>query len=93
MKGFLSYLLLWIISKRNMTGAEISEELKKRRGTKPSPGTVYPALRELKDKGFIVADKNKIYSLTSKGEKELRSGCKVFCNMFYDIKDMLHSSR
>ena len=93
MKGYLSYLILWNLNKKSMSGAEITEELKKRRGSKPSPGTVYPALKELKDKGLITADKSKTYSLTSKGEKELKSACKVFCNMFYDIKDMFHCSK
>ena len=93
MKGHLSYLLLWIINRKSMTGAEITEELKKRRGTKPSPGTVYPALKELKDKGLISSDENKAYNLTLKGKKELKSACKVFCAMFHDIKDMVHNSK
>ena len=93
MKGYLSYLILWNLNKKSMSGAEITEELKKRRGSRPSPGTVYPALKELKDKGLITADKSKTYSLTPKGEKELKSACKVFCNMFYDIKDMFHCSK
>jgi PadR family transcriptional regulator, regulatory protein PadR len=93
MKGHLSYLILWILNKHNMTGAQITEELKKRRGTRPSPGTVYPALKELKDKGLISSDENKTYNLTLKGKKELKSACKVFCTMFHDIKDMIHNSR
>jgi len=48
MKGYLSYLILWILSKEKMNGSEIARELEKRRGTKPSPGTIYPALKELK---------------------------------------------
>jgi len=88
LKGYLSYLVLWIINKKSMTGAEISQELKKRRGSKPSPGTIYPVLKELKDKGLIASDKNKAYSLTEKGKKELKRSCNLFCNMFYDIKDM-----
>lgn len=88
MKGYLSYLILWILSKKSLNGAEISVELEKRRGTKPSPGTIYPALKELKDKGMVSCDENKIYSLTSKGEKELKSACTIFSKMFYDMKEM-----
>ena len=47
MKGFLSFLILWIISKRKMTGAEITQELERRRGHRPSPGTIYPVLKYL----------------------------------------------
>lgn len=93
MKGHLSYLILWILNNNNMTGAEITKELTKRRGTRPSPGTVYPALKELKDKGLIISDKSKVYNLTPKGKKELKSACKIFCKMFYDIKDMVHNSK
>jgi PadR family transcriptional regulator, regulatory protein PadR len=46
------------LGKDSMNGAEISKELEKRRGTKSSPGTIYPALKELKNKGLIdVAEK------------------------------------
>lgn len=89
MKGYLSYLILWILSKRSMNGAEIGRELEKRRGAKPSPGTIYPALKELKNTGLISVDKNKIYLLTPKGEKELKSACKTFCKIFYDMDEML----
>jgi len=88
MKGFLSYIILWMIGKKSMTGAELSGELEKRRGTKPSPGTVYPALKELREKGLISADEDKAYSLTKKGRKELDGACHLFCSMFYDAKDM-----
>ena len=71
-----------------MTGAEIADELKKRRGSKPSPGTIYPALKELKEKGMIKADNGKRYSLTKKGEKELKSACAFFHRVFYDAKEM-----
>jgi len=89
MKGFLSYLVLWSLSKKKMTGAELSKELEKRRGTKPSPGTIYPVLKELKKNGLIISDNDKKYSLTRKGEKELNSACNVFCKQFYDFTDMI----
>jgi PadR family transcriptional regulator PadR len=88
MKGYLTYLILWIIGKTNTNGAGIGRELEKRRGKKPSPGTIYPALKELKNKGLISVDKNKNYSLTSKGTKELKILCKFVSNLFYDIKEM-----
>jgi PadR family transcriptional regulator PadR len=88
MKGFLTYILLWMLGKKSMTGAELSDELEKRRGTRPSPGTIYPALKELRKKGLITADDGKVYSLTKKGQRELNSACTLFCNMFYDMKDM-----
>ncbi len=45
-----------------MKGVEISKELGKRRGKRPSSGTLYPPLNELKDKGLIsVNEKNVIH--------------------------------
>lgn len=89
MKGFLTYLILWILGKDRMNGAEIGRELEKRRGTIPSPGTIYPALKDLKNKELIKVDENKYYSLTPDGEKELKIACKYFCNIFYDVEEML----
>jgi len=73
-----------------MNGAELAEELKKRRGSRPSPGTLYPSLKELKKKSLITADKNKVYSLTKKGENELKDACTFFCKTFYDMKEMFN---
>ena len=90
MRGFLSYLILWNLSKKNMSGAKVAKELEKRKGTKPSPGTIYPALKELRKKGLVMVDKNKIYSLTKKGKKELKNACSFFCKAFYDVKEMFN---
>jgi PadR family transcriptional regulator, regulatory protein PadR len=88
MKGFLSFLILWLLSKENMNGASIASEMERRRGTKPSPGTLYPALKDLKEKGFITSDEKKEYSLTAKGRKELDAGLNTFCTIFSDFSEM-----
>lgn len=88
MKGYLTYLILWNLKKSRMNGAEISREFEKRRGTKPSPGTIYPALKELRKNGLIIVDDNKTYELTRTGEKELKIACKFFCKIFYDVDEM-----
>ena len=88
MKGYLTYLILWNLCQTNMNGAQITREFEKRRGTKPSPGTIYPALKELKNKGLITVDDKKTYSLTIDGQEELKSACRLFCKIFYDAKEM-----
>ena len=91
LKGFLTFLVLKLISKREMSGEEIREEIKKRKGTRPSPGTIYPVLKFLKKNGFIEESKQKgklkKYKLTKKGKKELNTEIKKFCLLFYDIRD------
>lgn len=88
MKGFLSFLILWLVSKKGMTGAEMALELEKRKGRKPSPGTIYPVLKNLKDKGLLSMDENKRYSLTKRGRKELEVHLNTFFRTFCDIDEM-----
>jgi DNA-binding PadR family transcriptional regulator len=88
MKGFLSFLILWLISKKNMTGTEIALELEKRKGQRPSPGTIYPVLKDLKDKGLLSVDKNKRYSLTKHGREELEMSLNTFFETFCDVDEM-----
>jgi DNA-binding PadR family transcriptional regulator len=87
-KGFLSFLVLWLINNKSMTGAEVTEELEKRRGHRPSPGTIYPVLKELKDLGLVSMDKEKRYSITKKGMKELHATMHTFLEIFHDFDEM-----
>jgi DNA-binding PadR family transcriptional regulator len=87
-KGFLSFLILWLVSKKTMTGAEIAFELEKRRGKKPSPGTIYPVLKNMKERKLLSTNKNKRYTLTEKGKKSLEAHLDSFIKTFYDIDEM-----
>jgi len=91
MRGFLSFIVLRLISKKDMSGEDISEEIEKRRGTKPSPGTIYPVLKSLSRNGFIEETKEegkeKKYRLTKKGKEEIKAATRKFCGIFYDMKD------
>ncbi|MBS3127640.1 PadR family transcriptional regulator [Candidatus Woesearchaeota archaeon] len=90
MKGFLSFLMLHLIGKQSMSGDDIRTELEKRKGTKPSPGTIYPVLKTLCENGWIEEvpsqGKEKKYQLTSSGKQELKNANKKFMCMFYDMK-------
>lgn len=99
MRGMLSFSILWTLSKRPMNGQEIAEELRKRKGTKPTAGTIYPALKELRKKGLLEMERKgrtTIYSLSKNGREELEKACRYFCYAFGDIfqeysKTSLHS--
>ena len=71
-----------------MTGAEIALELEKRRGRKPSPGTIYPVLKHLKETNVLTIDDSKRYSLTEEGQKALEAHLDSFIRTFYDIDEM-----
>jgi len=74
-----------------MTGAEIASELEKRKGKRPSPGTIYPVLKHMKEKTFLSIDENKRYTLTEKGKKSLEAHLDAFIKTFYDIDEMKSS--
>ena len=85
MRGMLGFLILFLLSKKPMHGQEIADELAKRRGDKPSPGTIYPALGGLKHSGFLDEQKEGktiIYSLTPKGKKALQIAKRKFSRTF-----------
>lgn len=90
MRGFLSFIVLRMIAKKQMSGEEIRKEIMKRKGSKPSPGTIYPVLKFLHESGFILevksSSKMKKYKITQSGRKELKLATKKFCEIFYDMK-------
>ena len=88
MRGFLSFLILFIISKKPVCGEEITQEIEKRKGCRPSPGTIYPALKQLKENELIKERKEGktiSYTLTTEGKKVLEKSKVQFCRTFKDI--------
>ena len=88
MRGMLSFLILFLLSKQSMNGQEIANELEKRKGDKPSPGTIYPALKNLKDENLIEEKKEGktiSYTLTEEGRESLKIAKKKFCRIFVDV--------
>ncbi|HLC38070.1 MAG TPA: PadR family transcriptional regulator [Candidatus Norongarragalinales archaeon] len=88
MRGMLSFLLLFLISKKPMHGQEIADELEKRKGERPSPGTIYPALKGLKEAGFIKEKKKGktvVYTITEKGKAGLKISKERFCRTFMEV--------
>lgn len=71
-----------------MHGQEMADEIEKRKGMKPSPGTIYPALKSLKEAGYIEEEKKGktiIYHLTPEGKKSLKIAKDKFCKIFTGI--------
>ena len=59
MRGMLGFLILFLLSKKSMHGQELADEIAKRKGEKPSPGTIYPALKSLREKWDLLIAKKK----------------------------------
>ena len=88
MRGLLSFTILWLLTKKDLYGQEIADELERRRGTRPNPGTIYPALSELEKKGLIKCRKEgrrKIYYLTEAGREGANKACEYFCRAYGEI--------
>ena len=74
-KGFLRYEVLKLLNEKPMSGSEMMGEIEKRTDGRwrPSPGSIYPLLAWLQDKGYIKeADGQeagvKRYALTESGK-------------------------
>jgi len=97
MRGFLSFLVLRLISKNNMSGEELRCELERRKGSKPSPGTIYPVLKALSEYGWIEeiqeGKKEKKYKITKTGEKELKEATRRFISIFCDMGEEFRKIR
>jgi PadR family transcriptional regulator, regulatory protein PadR len=90
MRGMLSFMILWLLSKRPMYGQELAAEIGKRRGDKPNPGTIYPALKDLASRGMIEAHlegRNSVYELTPRGREGLVRSLEYFRRAFGEIFD------
>jgi PadR family transcriptional regulator, regulatory protein PadR len=84
----LGFLILFLLSKKSMHGQEIADEISKRKGERPSSGTIYPALKNLKGMGFIREEKEGktiVYSLTERGKNALRVSKQRFVRTFLGL--------
>jgi len=88
MRGMLSFQILWLLSKGPMHGQEIANEIARRRGSRPAPGTIYPALKDLREKKLIEGHRQGrriVYNLMEGTKQEVEKACRYFCSAFGDI--------
>ena len=81
-------MLLWLLCKRPMYGQQLAEEIAKRRGEKPNPGIIYPALKDLQKRGLVQMrseGRKTIYALTSEGRTGVVEASEYFCQVFGEV--------
>lgn len=91
-KGFLSFLILHELRNRKLYGEQLAKLIGKRRGDHLTPGTIYPALKQLRNQHlirFIQDGQKKIYTLTSSGKSELRHLYRLFGRYFKGLKSKI----
>lgn len=84
----MGFLILFLLSKKPMHGQELAEDIAQRKGDRPSPGTIYPALKSLREAGFISEEKEGkiiVYTLTERGKQALRIAKRKFTRTFLGI--------
>ena len=83
-RGLLRFLVLKLLAEKPMSGVEIVEEITQESGErwKPSPGSIYPLLAQLQNKGYteevpVKEGGLKRYALTEEGMKFFENEIKV----------------
>jgi DNA-binding PadR family transcriptional regulator len=75
-RGSVKYDVLAILADGSRHGYEIMLAIEERRGFRPSPGSIYPALQMLDDGDFVSSrevDGKRIYEITDKGRELLQT--------------------
>lgn len=92
LKGFLSFLILHELDKKSLCGEDLAKKIGRRKQGQLTPGTIYPALKELRNAELISFEqfgRKKMYSLTIAGKKELGLLYKEFSTYFYGLKSFI----
>jgi DNA-binding PadR family transcriptional regulator len=92
--GFLKLAILKLVSVRPMHGYALMKDIDRLSDHtwKPSPGSVYPALRELQSSGLIaqeVVGRKRVYRLTSEGENVLADAVQHTQNGIRSLQNLL----
>src|SRR5664279_526956 len=75
-RGSVKYDVLAILADGPRHGYEIMLAIEERRGFRPSPGSIYPALQMLDDGDFVSSsdvDGKRVYAITDKGREMLQT--------------------
>lgn len=89
LKGFLSFLILHELNKARLCGDDLANKIGKRKKGKLTPGTIYPALKDLRNSKLIKFRKygrKKMYQLTDLGRNELKLLYLKFSDYFFGLK-------
>jgi DNA-binding PadR family transcriptional regulator len=88
LRGFLSFHILHELRRKRLCGDDLAEIIGQKKSSKLTPGTIYPALKNLRRNklvSFKQEGRKKLYTLTSKGKKEYTATKKLFKKIFIDI--------
>lgn len=96
MRGLLCFQILWLVSKREMCGKELSSEIGKRKGQCPKAGTIYPALRNLVGDRLLSRErsgKTVRYRITRRGRSAVAEAEDYMYRTFGDMFEEIYLAR
>lgn len=92
MRGMLGFLILCELDGATdpLSGQQLAQRMATRRGTDPSPGTLYPALRRLRSSGWLTTAPSgrrneHLHALTSAGRSAVAGARTWFQQAFGDL--------
>jgi DNA-binding PadR family transcriptional regulator len=97
-RGNKDFVILFLISKRPMSGSDIIREIFSISNVFLHQGSVYPTVYFLEEKEFIRAKyergdmKKKIYYITPSGQSYVQSLFKDLTNSIFHLNSMMHSA-
>jgi len=87
-KGLLSFHILSLLNKKQLCGDELADIIGNKKYGKLTPGTIYPALKSLRENkliNFKQKGRKKVYTLSKKGLDEYKIIKRIFKKMFKEI--------
>lgn len=87
-RGFLCFQILDKLSQEPLYGEVLAQEIGAKKFGKLTPGTIYPALKMLRENKLVKFrrdNQKKVYCLTPKGTKEHRIAKKLFKSIFKNL--------
>lgn len=88
LKGFLCLQIMHKLKKKPFYGDVLAMEIGKNKLGKLTPGTIYPALKHLKEKRLVcvtIDGRKKYYRLSKRGLEEYKLSKRLFKKMFKEM--------
>jgi|GEM_PF-1261740 len=95
-KGLLSFLILHELRTEALYGEQLAARVGARKGDTLTPGTIYPALKRLRECKLVTYSRDgrkKVYSLSATGKKELAGLYKEFGRYFKGLREKIPKVR
>jgi DNA-binding PadR family transcriptional regulator len=98
-RGHLRFFVLNALGEQDLAGYSLMKKLGEELGDKPSPGTIYPLLEQLKRENLVKCKdckRKKVYSITKKGKdflKQAQASRDEFLEKLRKMQSIIHPNK